>query len=215
MIEAVIFDVDGVLVDSEPLHLDATNRVLAKYDKQLSAEDNTAYLGMDELSYWKALIERFDLDADPEALGRERITLALVLIREGILSLPGVAECITGLLMRGLRLAAASSSSREVVDAILQELGLKASFQTVICGDEVACGKPDPEIFLKAAQGLGIAPDRCLVIEDAPHGLTAAHAAGMPAVAVLNRYNQDLDLSRALQVFNGLQRFDWDLLEGR
>jgi HAD superfamily hydrolase (TIGR01509 family) len=215
MIEAVIFDVDGVLTDSEPIHFEATRRVLAPFDCVLSEEENAAYLGMNERSFWEAMIERFELEADPEELSRKRIDQALELIREGLVPLPGVPECITGLLMRGLSLAAASSSSRAIVDAILHELGLKKSFKAVVCGDEVRQGKPDPEIFLKAASELGIAPDRCMVIEDAPYGLAAARKAGMLPVAVLNRYNQDLDLNEADRVFSGLSRFDWSLFEGR
>lgn len=215
MIEAVIFDVDGVLTDSEPIHFEATRRVLAPFDCVLSEEENAAYLGMNERSFWEAMIERFNLKADADELSRKRIDLALELIQEGLVPLPGVPECITGLLMRGLSLAAASSSSRAIVDAILHELGLKKSFKAVVCGDEVSQGKPDPEIFLKAARELGVAPDQCMVIEDAPYGFAAARSAGMLPVAVLNRYNQDLDLSDAAHIFSGLSRFDWSLFEGR
>lgn len=215
MIEAVLLDVDGVLTDSEPLHLEATNQVLSQFKANLTEEDIKAYLGMDELSFWKAMIERFDLNETAEALGKQRIAAAVELIREGILPLPGVPEFISGLLMRGLPLAAASASSRPVVEAILTELGLLRSLQAVISGDDVARGKPDPEIFLKAADALGMKPAQCMVVEDAPFGVEAAVTAGMFVVAVQNRYNVDLDLSKANRIFSGLNHFDWNLLEER
>jgi beta-phosphoglucomutase-like phosphatase (HAD superfamily) len=97
----------------------------------------------------------------------------------------------------------------------LVELGLKKSFQVVVCGDEVRRSKPDPEIFLKAAEGLGVQPDQCLVIEDSPNGIQAAREAGMLPVAVLNQYNFDLDLTAAERIFSGLAHFDWNLFEER
>ncbi|MHC4941781.1 MAG: HAD family hydrolase [Planctomycetota bacterium] len=215
MIEAVIFDVDGVLTDSEPLHLEATNRVLANLGKALDEEENKEYLGLDERDFWKKVVARFELEADPESLGAQRIAEYLELVQDGLLPMPGVPECITGMLMRGLSLAAASSSSRKVVDATLVELGLKKSFQVVVCGDEVRRSKPDPEIFLKAAEGLGVQPDQCLVIEDSPNGIQAAREAGMLPVAVLNQYNFDLDLTAAERIFSGLAHFDWNLFEER
>jgi HAD superfamily hydrolase (TIGR01509 family) len=215
MIEAVIFDVDGVLTDSEPLHLEATNRVLSEHGKALDEEENKEYLGLDERDFWRKVAARFELKADPDALGAQRVEVYLELMKDGLLPMPGVPECITGMLMRGLSLAAASSSSRRVVDATLAELGLQKSFQAVVCGDEVARSKPDPEIFLKAAERLGVPPENCLVIEDAPHGIQAAREAGMLPVAVLNQYNIDLDLTAAERIFSGLARFDWNLFEER
>ena len=117
--------------------------------------------------------------------------------------------------MRGLSLAPASSSPRIVVEAILEELGLARSFQAVISGDQVERGKPEPDIFLKASHALGIPPERCMVVEDAPHGIMGARRAGMFVIAVRNRYNLDLDLSQANRIFSSLDHFDWTLFEER
>ncbi|MFH2003031.1 MAG: HAD family phosphatase [Planctomycetota bacterium] len=213
MFDAVILDVDGVLTDSEPLHLEATNQVLSLFDASLSEEGCKAYLGMDERSFWLAMIERFHLKESPEALGEKRIHAAVNLIREGIVPMPGVPEFVSGLLMRGYPIAAASSSSRPVVETILTELGLRRSFKVVISGDQVACGKPEPEIFLMAARTLNGDPKQCMVVEDSPKGITAARRADMFIVAVQNRYNLNLDLSQADRIFSGLDHFDWSLLD--
>lgn len=213
--EAVIFDVDGVLTDSEPLHLDAANRVLESFNARLSEEENQALLGLDEKTFWQKMIERFQLAEEPKALADRRVLEVLRLIREGILPLPGVPEFITGLIMRGLLLATASSSPRVVVEAILEELGIERTFRSVICGDDVEEGKPAPHIFLKAAAALDVPPEECMVIEDSPNGILAARRAGMFVVAVENQYNRGLDLRAADRVFSGLNRFDWSLFDER
>lgn len=213
--EAVIFDVDGVLTDSEPLHLDAANRVLEPFNARLEEEENQALLGLDEKTFWQKMIERFHLGEEPKALADRRVLEVLGLIREGILPLPGVPEFITGLIMRGLPLATASSSPRVVVEAILEELGIERAFQSVISGDDVEEGKPEPHIFLKAAAALEVPPEECMVIEDSPNGILAARRAGMFVVAVENRYNRGLDLSEADRVFSGLNLFDWSLFDER
>jgi HAD superfamily hydrolase (TIGR01509 family) len=215
MLDAVIFDMDGVLADSEPIHLATANRVLAPFQVRITAEENQDYLGLDEPTFWFKVVERHNLEADPGLLGAQRVESVVEEIRNGILPLPGVPELVTGLVMRGLDLAVASSSPRAVVDAVLKELGLRRTFKTAISGDQVAKGKPEPDIFLLAAQELGVPPDRCMVIEDSPMGLSAARRAGMFTVAVQNRYNLDLDLSEADRIFSGLDHFDWSLLDER
>jgi HAD superfamily hydrolase (TIGR01509 family) len=210
--DAVIFDVDGTLTDTEPLHFEAANKVLARFGVQLSEEENSHLLGLDEPSFWQEVIRRFDLSADPAALGTSRMEEVLTLIREGIVPLPGIPELITGLIMRGFPLATASSSPRAVVEAILEELGLQRAFKVLVCGDQITRGKPEPDIFLKAAADLGISPENCMVFEDSPAGIHGARRAGMFTVAVQNRYNIGLDLSEADRIFSGLDHFDWTLV---
>lgn len=215
MIETVIFDMDGVLVDSEPLHLEATNMILSRFGLNFSEEDIKPYLGLDERSFWTEMKEKYELEADPAELGKERIAEAVKMIREGLQPMPGVPEVVTGMLMRGLTLAVATSSAQVVADATLDEIGLLHSFKAVVTADDVAKAKPEPEIFLKAAEAVGSTPERCMVIEDSPNGIDAAVKARMFAVAVLNRYNQNLDLSGAARIFSGLSRLDWNLFDER
>jgi len=214
-LEAVIFDVDGVLTDSEPLHLAALNEVLSPQGVQLSEEENREYLGLDEVRFWELVIPRFNLKGEAAALITARMEKAVQMIRNGIVSLPGVPECITGLIMRGIPLACASSSPEVVVEAILDELGLRGSFQAVCCGDQVAHGKPDPTLFLEAAKALDMSPESCMAVEDSLNGITAARRAGMFTIAVRNQYNADHDLSEADRVFSGLDYFDWSLFDSR
>lgn len=213
--DAVILDMDGVLVDSEPLHLNATNRVLAAFGEELTQDDSHVFLGKDDRDLFEDLKARFGLPDNVPALidARERAVLAL--IGEGVVPRPGVPELIVGLKMRGYLMAVASSSFRPVVDAMLDELGLARSFDAVVTGDDVDRGKPAPDIFLEAARKLGVKPAECLVFEDAMHGVHAAVAAGMTVVAVRTRENHHIAFEEAARVYDGFERFDWALLDDR
>lgn len=211
--QAVILDMDGVLVDSEPLQLLAANAVLGRFGFELSEEENAAYLGMDDAAFFSAVIEKHGLDADPAALSAEREKEVLALIEKGVLPQPGVPELIAGLKMRGYPMAVASSSPRAVVDAMLAELGVDRSMDAVVTADDVERGKPAPDLFLLAAEKLDVDPAECMVIEDALHGVRAARAAGMVPIAVRTRDNFAFDFSEAERVVDGLERFDWALLD--
>jgi HAD superfamily hydrolase (TIGR01509 family) len=213
--EAVILDMDGVLVDSEPLHLAAANKVLARFDVELSDEENNQYLGLDDPSFFAALKKRFGLDEEVESLAAAREAEVLELIGKGVVPKEGVPELVAGLKMRGYAMALASSSPRPVVEAMLRELGLDRVFDAVVTGDDVEDGKPAPDIFLRAAQELGVKPEQCLVIEDALHGVRAARAAGMLPLAVRTRENFGVEFSEAERVYDGLDRFDWAFLDDR
>ncbi len=213
--EAVILDMDGVLVDSEPLHLEATNRVLAAFGEELSEADSHAFLGRDDRDLFEELKVRFSLTDSVSDLISAREGAVLDLIREGIVPRPGVPELIVGLKMRGYLMAVASSSFRAVVSAMLDELGLARSFDAIVTGEDVERGKPEPDIFLAAAETLGVEPAECLVFEDALHGVRAALAAGMTAVAVRTRENHHIPFEEAFRVYDGFERFDWALLDDR
>lgn len=213
--EAVILDMDGVLVDSEPLHLEATNRILASRGHELTESESHAYLGQDDRALFDALRERFGMEDSTEALIEERVRVVLELIEAGVVPRPGVPELIVGLKMRGYPMALASSSFRTVVDAMLEALGLERSFDVVVTGEDVERSKPAPDIFLEAARRLGMEPTECLVFEDAPHGVAAARAAGMTVVAVRTRENHHFAFEDAARVYDGFERFDWEFLDGR
>ena len=213
--EAVIFDMDGVLVDTEPLHLEAVNEVLDRFDVALTPEENAAWLGLDDRRFFEAVTRKHGIEAGAASLAAEREKRVIDLIQGGLVLQPGVTELVVGLKMRGFPMALASSSSRAVVDAVLGEVGLERSFDAVVCADDVEEAKPDPALFLLAAERMDVPPSDCLVIEDAPHGVEAARAAGMAVVAVVTRDNFEADFGAVLRVLNGLDRFDWSLLDDR
>lgn len=188
-IEAVIFDMDGVLVDSEPLHHRALNEILCGEGcPALSAAEYRRYLGTTERDMWEDLIARRHL-AGPFADYQSRFDAMVEdAYRTQASVLPGVVGLVVTLKAKGLKLAVASSSPIGWVRTCLDARDLSPFFDAVVGGDMVAEGKPDPAVFRLAASRLGVAPAACAVIEDSPHGITAGRAAGMVVVAVETAY---------------------------
>ncbi len=212
-IEAVIFDMDGVLADSEPLYYLSLNQVLQSHGHSLTDEDNRAILGTTVEHTWGWLKERFRLDGRLEDWIGVYDEVILRNLKEKVEPSPGLYALLDALQARDLPIGLASSSQANWVDAVLTTLDVKERFRVVISGDMVTNGKPAPEIFLKAAGELGAEPTRCLVFEDSPHGIQGAKAAGMTVVAVLTPLTRDLDLSPADHRIESLADFDLALLE--
>ena len=178
-IVAILFDMDGVLMDSEPLHLRATQLALGDRAASFTEGDNRAFVGSTDPEMFRVLRILFDLDASTaELVSRKREHLVSLVRAEGR-CLPGVPEIPLRLRETGYRLGLVSASARPVIDAILETVGLAGAFETIVCGDEVARGKPAPDVYLFAAADCGVAPEHCLVVEDTPPGVTGALAAGM------------------------------------
>ena len=192
---AVIFDMDGVLVDSEPLHEQAIGAVLAAEGYRLTAEEYASLVGTTVSHLWDFVFKRFPLVGDWATYHARYEAAILERLTAGTLEPePGVTELVERFAREGRRLAVASSSPDVVVRATLTGLGLGGAFELHVAGDQVAHGKPDPEIYLTAAARLGVPPDRCLAIEDSLHGIEAARRANMAVVAVRTRYTAGREL---------------------
>jgi HAD superfamily hydrolase (TIGR01509 family) len=208
MTRAVIFDMDGVLVDSEPLHLLAANEVLAPHGVHLTAAENSGYLGWTEEAFWLDVCRRHQLTGTPAAYRDARRDRVLELMAGRPPIAPGIDPFLRRLRARGLRLGVASSSDAAVIESILSAGGLAAYFDAIAAGDEVARSKPDPEIYLLAAARLDVEPRDCVVFEDAPHGIEAALRAGMRCIRVVTETTRDLacpDTIDAIETFVGLE----------
>ena len=184
--QAVIFDMDGVLVDSEPLHFATTNAVLGRRGLRLAAEDYEGLKGLTDRALFEHLAARFELPGPPAALAAERVAEVLAAMTEGpLLPTDGALECLLMLHADGLPLALASSATRPQVQLVIERLGIGRLLAATVSADDAARGKPFPDLFLTAASRLRVAPADCLVVEDAVLGVTAARAAGMSAVALV------------------------------
>lgn len=195
MSAAVIFDMDGVLLDSEPLHYEAVRQILAEQGVEFPIEDYYRYLGTTLNSTWDDLCARYPITMSYEQFAARYSADVLAEYRAGAPLIPGARELVEQLREAGVPIAVASSSHREWVEAALSGAGLRSCFDQTTAGDEVSEGKPSPEIYLKAAEKLGVDPARCIAIEDAPAGVASARAAGMRVALVRTELTNDLDLS--------------------
>ena len=187
--QAVIFDLDGVLVDSEQQHHAAANAVLAEDGQRpLSVAEYARYLGLTDEDMWHDLRTRRDLSLPHEHYLRRFDSHVLAEYRQRATAAPGAVDLLDWLTACGLPLAVASSSRVQWVETCLDAIGVRRYFDRIVAGDMVTRGKPDPEIFLVAAHQLRAQPGRCVVFEDSPAGVTAASRAGMYTIAVSTPY---------------------------
>jgi HAD superfamily hydrolase (TIGR01509 family) len=205
MIAAVIFDMDGVLIDSEPLHLRATQYALGDRARSYTERDNQAFFGATDTEMFRVLRILFDLDVSTEELVRRKQERLVALIRAEGRRLPGVPDIPLQLREAGFRLGLVTASPRPVIDAVLETVGLGGALETVVSGDEVARGKPAPDGYLMAARRLAIAPEACFVVEDTRNGVLAAKAAAMTVVAVPSPATSHEDFSPADLVLPSLE----------
>jgi len=204
-VRAVLFDLDGLMADSEPLAEWAWNQVLARYGYRLDNGTLQEILGLRVVDSARLICQRFSLPLSPQEAAAERDRLFLDAVPVRLRARPGLYALLDALAARGLPLGVATSGHRRYVTLALQTMGVEGCFQVVAAGDEVARGKPAPDVYLLAAGRLGVSPACCLVLEDAPLGVAAACAAGMVCVAVPNRRTALLDFSHACWVFSSLE----------
>lgn len=204
-IKAVLFDMDGLMIDSEPLHLQAFNSVLEKYGKHLTEEENTKrYIGTPDVDGARDMVIRFNLPISAEELVLAKREKTKQLLRNNIVAQLGLMELLTELKKGGYKIAIASSSQLETIEIIVDELKVTSLIDASSSTGEVKRGKPAPDVYLLAAKKLGVEPLECLVLEDAPKGVQAGKAAGMKVFAIPSEYTKGEDFSLADKVLNSL-----------
>ncbi|THA82650.1 HAD family phosphatase [Streptomyces sp. A0592] len=182
---SVIFDLDGTLVDSEPNYYESGRRTLERHGvPDFTWEQHSRFIGIGTLETLEILKERYGIPAPVEQLLAQQNAAYLELARTRTEVFPQMRELVARLRAEGAAMAVASGSSREAIDAVLAGTGLDALLTTVGSAEEVAQGKPAPDVFLEAARRLGAAPADCVVVEDAAPGARAARAAGMGCIVV-------------------------------
>ena len=210
--QAVIFDMDGVITDSEPLYAEAINEVLASHGHVLTPDDHRAVMGSSIDDTWAYVARRFDIDGplDPwKAAYDEAVVRLLGSKTEPAL---GLFELLDALHRLGVKVGLATSSKAVWVEAVLDRLGANGRFQATATCEEVAGAKPDPDLYLLAARKLSVAPERCLAIEDTPRGIRSAKAAGITTVAVRTESTAGLAISEADFIIESLAGFDFSWL---
>ena len=210
MIHAVIFDLDGLLADTECLHCRAYQMALLEHGVQLRDWDYAEHW----VRYGKGIadwIAMRGLELDPHALRLRKAQHYLDLLRSSLRPMEGALDLLE-LLHGRTKLALASSSYRDAIDGVLAGLGIRHFFKVIVSGLDVAHVKPAPDIFLKAARDLGVEPERCVVLEDAEKGVIAARLAGMRCIAVPNDYTRHHDFSQATTICSSLKEITDEFL---
>ena len=188
-IRGVIFDMDGVLTDSEPLINAAAIAMFKEKGLEVQPDDFLPFVGTGEDRYIGGVAEKHGFPLALPAAKRRTYEIYLELVPTRLRAFPGAPELVRACRQAGLRLAVASSADEVKVQANLRQIGLPPeTWDAVVTGEEVASKKPAPDIFLSAAAKLGLAPVQCAVVEDAVNGVQAAKAAGMRCVAVAQTF---------------------------
>lgn len=219
MIKAIVFDFDGVLADSEPLHLRAYQRVLSKLGITLTRDEYyTSYLGYDDEGVFAQLIERhgFRVDSDGiRALIEEKTAVFDATMEENIngggILYPGASACVERMASR-YPLGIASGALRHEIEAILRAAGLHQHFRFIVASGETPEGKPAPDPYRKAAELHRLAPTECIAIEDSRWGIASAKSAGLACVGITTTYARE-QLPGADHIVGSLDEFTPDLID--
>lgn len=184
-IKGVIFDMDGVLIDTEKISFNSFREVLSQYNYEMSEAFYLTMIGRNVKSIKELMINEYGEEFPFEEVYEKKVKIAVDTInRDGVIVKPGVHEIIDYLRDNNFKIAVATSTRRERAHYLLEQIGIKDKVNYIICGDQVENSKPDPEIFLKAAKGINIPPENCIVIEDSDAGILAASKAGMMGINV-------------------------------
>jgi HAD superfamily hydrolase (TIGR01509 family) len=214
MVEAVIFDLDGVLVDSESVWDAARRAVVADNRGTWTGSATRAMQGMSSPEWSRYLRDELGVGLEPEEISRRVVERVLAAYEREVPLLPGAVDAVRQLAGRW-PLGLASSANRPVIDAVLRSAGLTDCFTVTVSGDEVARGKPSPDVYLEAARKLDVDPVRAAAVEDSTNGLRAGAAAGMLVIAVPNREFPPADdaLALASLVVDSVGELTPDLIE--
>jgi len=186
VIEAVIFDLDGVIVDSEHVWDEVREQLAHERGGRWHARAQADMMGMSSVEWSRYMHDEIGLSESPEAINHEVVERMLARYRTELPLIDGAVAAVER-LAADFRLAVASSSNRPLIEAVLESAGLQDLFEVTVSSEEVERGKPAPDVYLEAARRLGLEPLLCAAVEDSGNGLRSARAAGMRVVAIPNR----------------------------
>lgn len=214
MIKAVIFDMDGVIIDSEPLHY----RIFMSYIKNklgltISDEEYSTFIGTTNRSIFSMVQKNHGMKGDLDTIVEEyeEQILTHLMTNKSEKPIDGVDVLIRNLQQSNVKLALASSSAKNLIHIVLKMFKLEPFFSAAVSGQEVKAGKPAPDIFLRAAELLGVNPAECLVFEDSRNGVVAAKMAGMKCIAFYNPHSGNQDLSQADKIIRSFAEVSNDM----
>jgi HAD superfamily hydrolase (TIGR01509 family) len=215
VIDAVVFDLDGVILQTEEVWDEVRGRYVVDHGGRYDGEAQRAMMGMSAPEWSRYLADELGVPGTPDEISADIVRLMEARYREELPLIPGAREAVQRLAARW-PLGLASSSNRPLIDAALELAGLDRFFLATVSSEEVARGKPAPDVYLEAARRLRIAPERCVAVEDSHSGIRSAKAAGMRVIAIPNpSFPPDRDaLALADLVLDSIAELDVDAVEG-
>ncbi len=184
MIKAVIFDMDGVMIDSEPLWEKTERILLGRRDIEYNPDYRDKIVGLNQNDSGRLMIDTFELSETVEEIIAERVKILTAIYEKELETVQGLLPLLKSLINQDIPLAVASSSPMRVINFVLDMFSLNDYFAVVVSGECTENGKPHPDIYLETARLLGVEPQECLAIEDSINGVLSAKAAGMTCIAV-------------------------------
>jgi HAD superfamily hydrolase (TIGR01509 family) len=208
MIESVVFDLDGVIVDTEQVWDDVREQLVRERGGRWHDGAQAAMMGMSSPEWSRYMRDELGLPESPEEINDEVVRRMLERYRRSLPLIDGAVEAVERLAAE-LTLAVASSSNRPLIETVLERAGIAERFAAVVSSEEVARGKPAPDVYLEAARRLGVEPARCAAVEDSSNGIRAAHAAGMRVLALPNAHYPPA--RQALALADAVLSSPWEL----
>jgi HAD superfamily hydrolase (TIGR01509 family) len=212
--KCVIFDMDGVIINSEPIHQECERKIFDLLKISVSEEEHNSLVGATDETMWNRLgkLHHLPITVSEAITLKKSLYLEYLKGETHIKPIAHVAELIADLYINGFVLALASSSPMEQIEYVLNRFELKGYFRSIVSGESVSEGKPNPEIFLKTSEYVGVDPDSCVVIEDSLNGVTAAKIAGMKCIGYRNSHSGNQDLSRADFIINSFKELNINMI---
>lgn len=203
--KAVIFDMDGVIIDSEPIHFEVDIQTMKDFGCSISKEELNKYVGTTNEYMFTDIKNKYKLDKSVEEIINYRTEIVKRKVIESDLApIEGIVDLLKDLKDKNILAAIASSSPRDFIEVVVSKFGIKDYFSCILSGEEVENGKPAPDIYLETAKKLGIAPEEGVVIEDSKNGVIAAKEAGMKCIGFKNINSGEQDLSKADCIVNSI-----------
>lgn len=214
-IQAIIFDMDGLMIDSEGKQSESVEQVLREHgvEPEFNEAGVIQIVGIPATDNFQILKDKHRMSQSVDELHERKKEIYRELLEEGVTPMPGLFELFEYLQDKPLKKAVASSSIIKDIELVIQHLDAIEHFDAIVSAEEVERGKPAPDVFLEAAKRLGVDPEHCVVLEDAPEGVKAGKAAGMKVIAIPNRYTKHHDFDHADTVVDSLHDIKMSLLE--